>query len=37
MKDGRVAEHGTADDVFERPRHPYTQRLLTAVPRLRST
>ncbi|BCB76845.1 hypothetical protein Pflav_032550 [Phytohabitans flavus] len=37
MKDGRVVEHGTADDVFERPRHPYTQRLLTAVPRLRST
>jgi len=37
MKDGRVVEHGTADDVFERPRHPYTQRLLTAVPRLGSS
>jgi peptide/nickel transport system ATP-binding protein len=36
MKDGRVVEHGTAADVFERPRHAYTQRLLTAVPRLRS-
>ena len=36
MKDGLAVEHGTADDVFERPRHPYTQRLLTAVPRLGS-
>ncbi|WP_327001881.1 ABC transporter ATP-binding protein [Dactylosporangium sp. NBC_01737] len=34
MKDGRVVEHGTATEVFERPRHPYTQQLLTAVPRL---
>jgi peptide/nickel transport system ATP-binding protein len=36
MKDGKVVEHGSADDIFERPRHPYTQRLLTAVPRLSS-
>ncbi|MET8153567.1 dipeptide ABC transporter ATP-binding protein [Actinoplanes sp. NPDC049668] len=36
MKDGRVVEHGTAADVFERPQHPYTRRLLTAVPRLGS-
>jgi peptide/nickel transport system ATP-binding protein len=34
MKDGLAVEHGTADEVFERPRHPYTRRLLTAVPRL---
>ncbi|MGD0701675.1 MAG: ABC transporter ATP-binding protein [Trebonia sp.] len=34
MKDGRVVEQGDADDVFERPREPYTQRLLTALPRL---
>ncbi len=34
MKDGRVVEHGTATEVFERPQHPYTQQLLTAVPRL---
>ncbi|MER6629590.1 ABC transporter ATP-binding protein [Streptomyces sp. NPDC000987] len=34
MKDGRVVESGTADDVFERPRHDYTRRLLTALPRL---
>ncbi|MDQ7905044.1 hypothetical protein RB614_10980 [Phytohabitans sp. ZYX-F-186] len=36
MKDGKVVEEGTAADVFERPRHPYTRRLLTAVPRLGS-
>jgi peptide/nickel transport system ATP-binding protein len=34
MKDGRVVESGTADEVFERPRDPYTQRLPTALPRL---
>ncbi|WP_369226275.1 dipeptide ABC transporter ATP-binding protein [Streptomyces sp. R39] len=34
MKDGRVVESGTADDVFERPRHDYTRRLLTALPRV---
>jgi len=34
MKDGRVVEHGTADEVFERPQHPYTRGLLTALPRL---
>ena len=34
MKDGKVVERGTADDIFLRPQHPYTQRLLTALPRL---
>jgi peptide/nickel transport system ATP-binding protein len=34
MKDGQVVESGAADEVFERPRDPYTQRLLTALPRL---
>ncbi|HTU07321.1 MAG TPA: ABC transporter ATP-binding protein, partial [Trebonia sp.] len=34
MKEGRIVESGTADEVFERPRDPYTQRLLTALPRL---
>jgi peptide/nickel transport system ATP-binding protein len=34
MKDGRVVERGTADDIFTRPQDPYTQRLLTALPRL---
>jgi peptide/nickel transport system ATP-binding protein len=34
MKDGKVVERGTADEIFNRPQDPYTQRLLTALPRL---
>lgn len=34
MQDGRVVEAGDVDDVFYRPSHPYTRRLLDAVPRL---
>ncbi len=37
MKDGRTVEHGSADQIFNRPVHPYTQSLLAAVPRLGST
>jgi peptide/nickel transport system ATP-binding protein len=29
---GRIVEEGRAVDVIERPRHPYTQALVTAVP-----
>jgi peptide/nickel transport system ATP-binding protein len=29
---GRLVEIGSGDDVFERPTHPYTQALLSAVP-----
>jgi len=29
---GKVVETGTRDDVYERPSHPYTQALLSAVP-----
>ncbi len=29
---GRLAEIGTVDDVFDRPSHPYTQALLSAIP-----
>ncbi|TQL64030.1 peptide/nickel transport system ATP-binding protein [Rarobacter faecitabidus] len=36
MKDGRVVERGTADDIFKRPQHAYTKRLLEAVPHLGS-
>jgi len=34
MKDGKVVESGTADAIFNRPSHPYTQELLAAVPKL---
>jgi oligopeptide/dipeptide ABC transporter ATP-binding protein len=29
---GRIVEHGTAGQVIENPRHPYTQALVAAVP-----
>lgn len=32
MKDGRVLESGTRDDIFKNPQHPYTRQLLDAVP-----
>lgn len=32
MKDGRVVESGNADDVFRRPKHPYTQELVRSLP-----
>jgi oligopeptide/dipeptide ABC transporter ATP-binding protein len=34
MYAGRIVESGTADDVFNDPRHPYTVALLKSVPRL---
>jgi peptide/nickel transport system ATP-binding protein len=34
MKDGVAVEHGSADDIFNRPQHPYTQSLLASVPHL---
>jgi peptide/nickel transport system ATP-binding protein len=36
MKDGLCVEKGTADQIFNRPAHPYTQQLLAAVPKLGS-
>ncbi len=32
MKDGKLVETGTADEVYEHPKHEYTRTLLTAVP-----
>ena len=32
MYAGRIVEFGAASDVFAQPRHPYTQRLLGAIP-----
>jgi len=34
MKDGAYVEEGSADEIFARPREPYTQALLAAIPRL---
>jgi len=34
MYAGKVVEHGSIDDVFYNPRHPYTWGLLRSVPRL---
>ena len=31
---GRVAEEGPVDEVFRRPRHPYTQKLMAAFPNI---
>jgi peptide/nickel transport system ATP-binding protein len=36
MKDGNTVEHGTADQIFNHPKHPYTKELLGAVPKLGS-
>ena len=37
MKDGLTVERGSADQIFNRPTHPYTQQLLAAVPKLGSS
>lgn len=34
MYSGRIVESGDVDDVFAHPRHPYTQGLIRAVPRI---
>jgi oligopeptide/dipeptide ABC transporter ATP-binding protein len=32
MYAGRVVEHGTVDELFLEPRHPYTEGLLASIP-----
>lgn len=36
MKDGITVEYGSSDQIFHHPKHPYTQELLAAVPKLGS-
>ena len=37
MKNGVVVDQGSADEIFNRPSHPYTRELLASVPKLGST
>jgi peptide/nickel transport system ATP-binding protein len=34
MHEGRIVEQGSRDSVFDDPQHPYTRRLLSAIPAL---
>jgi peptide/nickel transport system ATP-binding protein len=34
---GEIAEYGTAEDIFDRPTHPYTIGLFNSLPKLNST
>ncbi|MGF9662770.1 ABC transporter ATP-binding protein [Arthrobacter crystallopoietes] len=34
MRNGRIVETGTAEEIFSNPRHEYTRQLLASVPRL---
>lgn len=36
MKDGLTVEEDTSDNIFNRPKHPYTKSLLASVPKLGS-
>ncbi|WP_078381803.1 ABC transporter ATP-binding protein [Sutcliffiella halmapala] len=37
MKKGEIVETGTTEAIFESPQHPYTKKLLNALPRLDET
>ncbi len=36
MYAGRIIEHGPVDEIFARPKHPYTQGLIRSIPRMDS-
>jgi peptide/nickel transport system ATP-binding protein len=33
MNQGEIVERGSAEEIYARPQHPYTQQLLGAIPR----
>ncbi len=37
MKDGQIVEQGDPQDLFARPQHPYTRKLVDATPRIGAT
>jgi peptide/nickel transport system ATP-binding protein len=34
MEKGRLVEVGSSDELFANPQHPYTQRLIDAIPKV---
>ncbi|MER5805412.1 dipeptide/oligopeptide/nickel ABC transporter permease/ATP-binding protein [Streptomyces mirabilis] len=37
MEKGRIVEEGTTEDIFYRPRHPYTKKLIDSTPSVAAT
>ncbi|MEO1226641.1 MAG: ABC transporter ATP-binding protein [Pseudomonadota bacterium] len=37
MREGQIIEYGPSDEIFDRPRDPYTRRLIAAAPKLELT
>ena len=37
MQDGKIVEEGSCSDIFDRPQHAYTRKLLSAIPALETT
>jgi peptide/nickel transport system ATP-binding protein len=33
MSEGEIVEHGSSEEIYARPQHPYTKQLLGAIPR----
>ena len=36
MKNGKIVEQGDVDNIFHNPYHPYTKKLINAVPQIGS-
>jgi peptide/nickel transport system ATP-binding protein len=36
MKEGKIVETGDADEIYFHPQHPYTQKLIAAIPTLQN-